>query len=178
MLELFDTEDRVAEDVVQAHARLEAAAEQVGKAEADVREANITFVGNIRGISETRGAGDLLELVNRPQEAVAALQELNRTYDEYFAAVNGYNRAQFQLYRAMGYPARILVCDRPLGELQNVDLSRPASMAPVCPQVIAPPLPISRLAGGVMRLLAAFSPLRSAKNSSTPTSPFLNAAHG
>ena len=70
---------------------------------------------------------------------MAALQELNRTYDEYFAAVNGYNRAQFQLYRAMGYPARILVCDRPLGELQNVDLSRPASIAPVCPQVIARP---------------------------------------
>ena len=141
MLELFDTEDRIAEEVVRAHAQIEAAAEQVGKAEAEVREAVVTFVGNIRGISETRGFGDLLELVNRPQEAVAALQELNRAYDNYFAAVNGYNRAQFQLYRAMGYPARILVCDRPLGELQNVDFSRPAGMSPVCPQVISRPCP-------------------------------------
>ena len=93
------------------------------------------------GISETQGAGELLELVNRPQEAVAALQQLNRAYDNYFAAVNGYNRAQFQLYRAMGYPARILVCDRPVGELQNVDTSRPAGMAPVCPHVLSRPCP-------------------------------------
>ena len=141
MLELFNTEDRIAEEVVQAHAQLEAAAEQVGKAEAGVREANITFVGNLKGISETRGAGELLELVNRPQEAVAALQQLNRAYDNYFAAVNGYNRAQFQLYRAMGYPARILVCDRPVGELQNVDTSRPAGMAPICPHVLSRPCP-------------------------------------
>ena len=82
-----------------------------------------------------------MQLVNRPQEAVAALQQLNRAYDTYFTAVNSYNRAQFQLYRAIGYPARILVCDRPLGETQNVDLSRPASMSPVCPQVIAQPCP-------------------------------------
>ena len=82
-----------------------------------------------------------MQLVNRPQEAVAALQQLNRAYDIYFSAVNGYNRAQFQLYRAMGYPARTLICDRPIGELQNVDTSRPPCMAPVCPNVISRPCP-------------------------------------
>ncbi len=141
MLDLFNTEDQVAQEVVEAHAQLEAATEQVGKAETDVREANITFIGNVKGISEVRGVGELLQLVNRPQEAVAALQQLNRAYDEYFAAVNGYNRAQFQLYRAMGYPARILVCDCPVGELQDVDTSRPSSMAPVCPHVLSCPCP-------------------------------------
>jgi len=80
-------------------------------------------------------------MVNRPQEAVAALQQLNRAYDTYFAAVNGYNRAQFQLYRAMGYPARIVICDRPVGELQNVDPSRSPCMAPVCPHVLSRPCP-------------------------------------
>jgi outer membrane protein TolC len=133
LLELFDIQDRVAEEVVQAHAQLEAAAVQVGEAEAGVREATITLQGTQIGLRETRGAGGLLQLINRPQEAVAALQQLNRAYDLYFAAVNGYNRAQFQLYRAMGYPARTLICDQPLGEVQDVDTSRPACMAPVCP---------------------------------------------
>ena len=141
VLELFDTEDRVAEEVVQAHALLDAAAVRVGQAEAGVREANITFAGTRIGVRETRGAGGLLELINRPQEAVASLQQLNRAYDTYFAAVNGYNRAQFQLYRAMGYPARILVCDHPVGEVQNVDASRPESMSPVCPQELSRPCP-------------------------------------
>jgi outer membrane protein TolC len=133
VLELFNTEDRVAEEVVQAHALLEAATVQVGHAEAGLREANITLAGTRIGLRETRGAGGLLELINRPQEAVAALQQLNRAYDNYFAAVNSYNRSQFQLYRAMGYPARQVICDRPLGEVQDVDTARPACLSPVCP---------------------------------------------
>jgi outer membrane protein TolC len=141
LLDLFNTEDQVAEEVVRAHALLEAAAARVGQAEAGVREANITLAGTRIGLRETRGAGGLLELINRPQEAVAALQQLNRAYDTYFAAVNGYNRAQFQLYRAMGYPARVLICDRPLGQLQDVDTSRSPCMSPVCPQVISRPCP-------------------------------------
>jgi len=133
LLDLFNTEDRVAEEVVQAHAALEAAAVRVGKAEAGVREANTTFTGTRIGLRQPIGGGGVMQLVNRPQEAVAALQQLNRAYDTYFTAVNDYNRAQFQLYRALGYPARIAICDRPVGELQNVDTSRPPYMSPVCP---------------------------------------------
>jgi outer membrane protein TolC len=133
ILELFNTEDRVAEEVVQARAQVEAAAVQIGQAEAGVREANVSLAGTQIGLRQTRGAGGLLELINRPQEAVAAVQQLNRAYDNYFAAVNGYNRAQFQLYRAMGYPARQVICDCPVGEVQNVDTSRQPCMSPVCP---------------------------------------------
>ncbi|MGD0897350.1 MAG: TolC family protein [Thermoguttaceae bacterium] len=140
-IDFADVQDRVAQDVVQAHAQLEATAAQVDNAMTAVKEAIITYNGTLRGISETRGAGDLLQLVNRPQEAVAALQQLNRAYDLYFAAVNGYNRAQFQLYWALGYPARILVCDHPVGEVQPVDTSRPPGMAPVCPHVLSCPCP-------------------------------------
>ena len=43
LLELFDTEDRVAEEVVQAHALLEAAVVRVGQTEASVREAKLLF---------------------------------------------------------------------------------------------------------------------------------------
>ena len=104
-----------------------------------VKEAAITYNGTLRGIGETRGAGDLLQLVNRPQEAVAAFQQLNRAYDNYFAAINGYNRAQFQLYCALGFPARIVVCDHPVGDVQPLDTSRPQGMAPVCPHVLSRP---------------------------------------
>jgi outer membrane protein TolC len=139
-LEFFNTEDRIAEEVVQADALMEAAAVQVGHTEAEVRAASITLAGTRIGLRETRGAGggaggagSFRELINRPQEAVAALQQLNRGYDEYFTAVNSYNRAQFQLFRALGYPARQVIGDCPVGPVQNVDTSRPPSMSPVCP---------------------------------------------
>ena len=140
-IDFANVQDQVAQEVVQAHAQLEAAATQVDDAMTAVKEAIITYNGTLTGIGQTRGAGDLLQLVNRPQEAVAALQQLNRAYEIYFAAINGYNRAQFQLYRALGFPARILVCDRPVGEVQPLDTSRPPSMAPVCPHVRSCPCP-------------------------------------
>ena len=39
---------------------------------------------------------------------VAAIQALAQAYDDYYAAVADYNRAQFQLYRAMGRPAQMV----------------------------------------------------------------------
>ena len=131
----------MAQEVVQAHAQVEAAATQVDDAMAAVKEANITYKGTLRGIGETRGAGDLLQLVNRPQEAVAALQQLNRAYDLYLRPSTATTAAQFQLYRALGFPARILVCDCPVGEVQPLDTSRPEGMAPVCPHVRSCPCP-------------------------------------
>jgi len=140
-IDFANTQDQVAQDVVQAHAILEAATAEVQRATANVKEAGITYTGTLTGIGETRGGGELIQLVNRPQEAVAALIQLNRAYGLYFTAVNDYNRAQFQLYRALGYPARILVCEHPVGQTGTVDTSRPAGMAPVCPHVLSDPCP-------------------------------------
>jgi len=140
-IDFVNVQDQVAQEVVQAHAQLEATATQVDDAMTATREAIIAYEGTLTGIGQARGAGDLLQLVNRPQEAVAALQQLNRAYEIYFAAVNGYNRAQFQLYRALGFPARSLVCECPLGAVQPLDTSRPRSMAPVCPHVRSCPCP-------------------------------------
>ena len=137
-IELATTQDRVAQEVVQADAQLEAAAAEVHSAEAEVKEATITFDGTLTGIGQTRGNGELLQLLNRPQEATAALEQLYRAYGSYFVAVNSYNRAQFQLYRALGFPARALICDRPVEGLRQVDTSRPPSMTPVCPYVSRP----------------------------------------
>jgi outer membrane protein TolC len=140
-INFYSTQDQVAQDVVQAHARVAAAASQIDDAARALEEAITTFNGNLKGIAETRAAGGLLIMVNRPQEAVAALQQLSRSYDNYLAALNNYNRSQFQLYRSVGYPARGVICDHPVGELEKVDLSRPSPMAPVCPNVLSNPCP-------------------------------------
>jgi len=107
-IELAVLQDRIADEVVQAHAAVEAARDEIAAAETAVREARITFDGTMTGLSQVRGAGNLLQPVSRPQEGVAALQQLNQAYAEYFTAINKYNRAEFQLYHAVGYPSRIL----------------------------------------------------------------------
>jgi hypothetical protein len=60
---------------------------------------------------------------------------LMRAYDNYFSTVNEYNRAQFRLYRALGYPAGILACERSPGPIVPVDTTR----QPQLPPVKAPP---------------------------------------
>jgi len=121
VVELFELQDHVAEDVVQAHALVEGAWEEIVQAETAVREATITFAGTLQGLAQIRGAGNFLQPVSRPQEGVAALQQLNQAYQRYFIATNAYNRAQFQLYHALGYPSRILASDQPLGEVQAMN---------------------------------------------------------
>jgi hypothetical protein len=73
---------------------------------------------NFVGLGQTRGAGNLLQLVIRPQEAVAAVQALAVAYADYYATVADYNRGQFRLYRALGAPAQALTapCLAPAAE--------------------------------------------------------------
>jgi outer membrane protein TolC len=131
LVELFRIQDRVAAEVVQAHARVQSAVLRIGKAETEVKEAQTTFAGNLKAISETTRFGDRLILVNRPLEAVVALQQLIRAYNNYYVSVADYNKAQFQLFWALGYPARVLACERNNGAIHPVDTSRPPQMAPV-----------------------------------------------
>jgi outer membrane protein TolC len=130
VIELFNVQDRVAEEIVDAHAAVEGARREVPEAETAVREALVTFTGSLQGLRQVRGAGNLLQTVSRPQEAVAALQQLNLAYQRYFTAVNKYNQAEFQLYHAIGYPSRIVALERPTGEIQAIDTNRPAEMMP------------------------------------------------
>jgi outer membrane protein TolC len=133
IIDLYRVQDRVAAEVVQARAQAASATVRVAKAEAGLKAAKLSFEGNLKGLSETYRAGDRLVLINRPQEAVAALQQLSAAYDNYAGSVNDYNRAQFRLYRALGFPAEILAWERSTGEIQPVDTTRPPQMAPVCP---------------------------------------------
>lgn len=93
VIELFRTQDNVAAEIADVYAQLQAAARRVVEAEAGVRQAQLSFAGNLRGMSQTTRFGDVLVLVNRPQEVVAALQQLATSYDNYFISVNDYNRA-------------------------------------------------------------------------------------
>jgi outer membrane protein TolC len=134
-VELFRIQDLVAQDVTQAQATVRASRTRVNKSEAEVKAALASYAGNLKGLSETVRAGQLLQLINRPQEAVAALQQLEQAYIDYYTAANDYNRAEFRLYHATGFPARGVTCGDSLGPVIPVDPSRPPQMAPVC----APP---------------------------------------
>jgi outer membrane protein TolC len=108
VVELFRIQDRVAAEVSQAYAQAQLAARRVDIAERGVKLSLDSAERNLIGLSQTRRAGDLVQLVVRPQEAVAAVQALAQAYTDYYAAVADANRAQFRLYRAIGQPAQSL----------------------------------------------------------------------
>jgi hypothetical protein len=131
IIDLFEAQDKVAEEVNQAHARVQAAAVRVVQAERALRTGIITYNGSVEGLEQTSRFGDVLVLIARPQEAVFALQLLQRAFDEYYTTVAEYNRAQFELFHALGYPAREIVQFRPPGEARPVDTARPPYLPPV-----------------------------------------------
>jgi outer membrane protein TolC len=97
----------VRSDVSQAVARLQTARARVPQTEVGLVQATESADKNFIGLRETtRPAGELLRLVIRPQEVVAALIALYSAYEEYANAVNEFNAAQFTLYHALGQPAQ------------------------------------------------------------------------
>ena len=114
VLELFRIQDQVAADVVQSYTLAQSAADRIKEAETELREAVESAEKNISGVSQTkRLTGNLLVLVIRPQEVVAAIQALSQAYGEYYSAVADYNRTQFRLYRALGHPAQMIQLGAP-----------------------------------------------------------------
>ncbi len=91
----------------------------------------INFNGNFEGLQQTQRFGDVLVLINRPQEVVFALQLLKVAVDEYFTTVAEYNRAQFALFHALGYPANELAIVRTPGDVLPVNTERPGYLPPV-----------------------------------------------
>jgi hypothetical protein len=131
IIDFLREQDTVAGDVTRAQARMQSAAVRVLQADRALRTGIITFNGNYEGLQQTSRFGDVLVLVNRPQEAVFALQLLYTAFEEYFTTVSEYNRAQFELFHALGYPARELAVLRSAGEVLPVDTSRPSYLPPV-----------------------------------------------
>jgi hypothetical protein len=91
--------------------------------------AKASFDGNLKGLGETIRTGNELQLTIRPQEVTAALRQLLQSYISYYSAVNDYNREQFRLYHALGYPAQNLAENKAWGDPQDCDClsSQPAS---------------------------------------------------
>jgi outer membrane protein TolC len=112
LLELFRTQDRIAAEVHQAYAQAQSAAARVRDAEIGLRAALSSADKNVQGMGQTKAAGNVLILVIRPQEVLAALQALGQAYTDYNAAVAEYDRAQFRLYHALGHPAQAVAADK------------------------------------------------------------------
>jgi outer membrane protein TolC len=120
LVELFRIQDQVAAEVAQAYAQVEAAATRIKQAEYGLASAEASFEGNLKGLSETIQVGNQLQLVIRPQEVTAALLQLRQAYYNYYSSVNDYNRAEFRLYHALGYPAQQMTCNGAWGDPQPV----------------------------------------------------------
>ena len=115
IIDLRNAQDMVAADVNRALARVQSAAARIIQADRALRTGIITFNGHLEGLEQTRRLENVLVLTFRPQEAVYSLQQLNVSFDEYFTTVAEYNRAQFELFHALGYPASEIARLRPVG---------------------------------------------------------------
>jgi outer membrane protein TolC len=131
IIDLFKMQDRVAAEITRAQAHLQSATARVKQAERALSTAIITFNGNFEGLKQTIRFENVLVLVYRPQEAVYSLQLLKLALDEYFTTVAQYNRAQFELYHAVGYPAAEVANRRLPGEIVPTNTSRPEYLPPV-----------------------------------------------
>jgi outer membrane protein TolC len=108
LLEHFRLQDRIAAEIVQAHAQMRSAVSRFDDAESGLRDAADSVDKNFQGLSQTRRAGELIILMVRPQEVIAAIQTLAQAYNDYYSAIADHNRAQFRLYRALGQPAHFV----------------------------------------------------------------------
>jgi outer membrane protein TolC len=145
VLDLFRLQDQVAAEVAQAYAQAQSAANRVGKAESGLKDAVDSANKNFEGLGQTRtgaagpdlGTGKAVILVIRPQEVVAAIQALGQAYNDYYAAVADYNRAEFRLYRALGHPAQLLAGEAGdgCGTAANCALETPVPPPSPSPQV-------------------------------------------
>ena len=125
IIDFFRTQDMIASDVTQAQANLQSAAVRVAQADRGLRTSIATFNGCFEGLQHTTRMGDVLVLINRPQEVVFALQLLKESFDNYFTTVAEYNRAQFELFHTLGYPARRITYVNSPGTVEPADTTRP-----------------------------------------------------
>jgi outer membrane protein TolC len=142
VLEVFRIQDTIAAEIVRAHSQTRRALNRFHLAEEALGFALTTADKCVEGLKQTRRVGEILQLVFRPLEVVAAIQTLEQAYRDYYGAVADYNRAQFRLYRAMGHPAQCLaVPDEVVVSQAATPLPVPALPGTVAP-VMASPLPV------------------------------------
>lgn len=101
----------VGAEVVQSYSLAQTAANRIGEAEEELRNAQILVRESLTSLSQTQRLveGGPIQLLTLPVAVVTALQQLQQAYLDYYGSINDYNRAQFQLYRALGNPAQALL---------------------------------------------------------------------
>ena len=102
-IDVVRAQAQVSNDVVAAYKARVAAAEAMDDARQSVSEAIESLDLNLTNIR--RGAG--LPGATRPIEVLQPIQALAQTRTDYLAAVLAYDRAQFRLYRAIGWPTQL-----------------------------------------------------------------------
>jgi outer membrane protein TolC len=147
LTELFRVQDRVAAEVVQAYSLAQTAEGRIRETEAELRDAQTLVRENLAALGQTQrlGEGDPIQLVTRPLEVVVAVQMLQQAYADFYLSIADYNRAQFQLYRALGQPA--LFVSEQGGSSANAGSCNefappPAKPDAPPPQSPAPPSPV------------------------------------
>jgi outer membrane protein TolC len=135
LTELFRVQDRVAAEVVQAYSLAQTAQGRLGEAEAELRDAQTLVREGLASMGQTQrlGEGGPIQLVTRPLEVVTAIQMLQQAYADFYLSINDSNRAQFQLYRALGQPAQQV--------LNSADCASPTDPPPNATPLSAPPTP-------------------------------------
>lgn len=135
-IQAYRMQDYVAREVAEALAQMQSAHDRVAMAEEGLKQAILSADHNYAALGEVkRVGGQLMGLVIRPLEAIAAEQALLQAYYDYFGAVGDYNRSQFQLYRALGNPGQALsLLDQVLAATKEQ-----ANPAPAAPPAVKPP---------------------------------------
>ncbi len=136
---LFQEQDAVAADITKAQAEVQMAAARVVQAERSLRTGIVVYQRNYEGMGQTKRfkenpeepVGGLLELIYPPQQVVFALKLLHTAFNEYFNTVAEYNTAQFELFHALGYPAREIEFFRPPDGILPINTQRPEFLPPV-----------------------------------------------
>jgi outer membrane protein TolC len=126
-IEFSRIQDMVAAEIARSHAQIESATRRVSTAEKGLDEAQLTYNGSMEELGKTVSVNNVVValVTRRAFEVVDALRSLSRAYEFYFNSVADFNRAQFRLYRALGYPAGLMPSEAIPGNVQPIDTSRP-----------------------------------------------------
>jgi outer membrane protein TolC len=87
--------DQIASEVAEAHAQVESRRMQIDLAQAGIQSAEASYRRNSERIRDSQGL---------PIETLQAIQALDQARRQYVRVVADYNRAQFRLHRALGWP--------------------------------------------------------------------------
>jgi outer membrane protein TolC len=90
--------DRVAREVVEAHAQVSSRSKQIATSQTAVVAAEESFNDNWERIQNGQGL---------PIEVLQSLQALSLARREYVRVIADYNTAQFTLHRSLGWPIQL-----------------------------------------------------------------------